>query len=146
MNARTLLTISCLLGSALYCSLPSPTTLGPSGTLLIRTVASSEDAFAFCEDGTARVEYRISELNPHVRFGTWKMDGMSIKILWHTEKGGEPEGDPVFCGSVCTYRSYEPFERSIQQTETVDWSEIELNEFDHWQSQPLKGHCSSMPG
>jgi len=112
---------------------------------MVRTMASSEDAFAFCADGTVRVEYRISELNPHVLFGTWSRKNDVIRILWTREKGGEPVGEPVFCGSVCTYSEYELRERTLEQFEPLNWNEMEANEWGHWESEPFNGDCTEMP-
>ncbi len=118
---------------------------GPAGRLLVRTVASSEDAFAFCGNGQVRVEYRISELRPHVRFGTWSMQDGLIQIRWLKEKGGEPVGSPVFCGSVCEYSEYRPFERNTDQSEQLSWQEIRHDADTFWTTEPLQGKCSEMP-
>ena len=120
-------------------------TPSPANKLLVRTVASSVDAFAFCSDGQVRVEYRISELQPHIRFGTWKMDGDSIRIRWTQEKGGEPVGPPVSCGSVCVYKQYNKFQRDIDQTEELSWNEIKQNQHQHWDIQSFAGNCNAMP-
>ena len=117
----------------------------PAGQILIRTVASSEDAFAFCANGQVRVDYRISELSPHVRFGTWQRDGNTIRIVWTLEKGGEPVGAPTFCGSVCVYGEYKPFERAIHQSEEFAWTDIRNNADGLWQSAPFSGDCRDMP-
>ncbi|MBI41770.1 MAG: hypothetical protein CMF59_19415 [Leptospiraceae bacterium] len=135
-----------ILLTTLNCTTPEQASQSrPSDQMLIRTVASSEDAFAFCANGQIRVEYRVSELRPHVRFGTWEIQDGVIRIRWLQEKGGAPSGSIVFCGSVCEYSDYEPFERTIDQAEQLSWDEIQSNQDGIWEIQPFAGDCKVMP-
>lgn len=118
---------------------------GPAGRTFTHTVASSENVYSFCQDGSARVEFRISEKRPHVWLGTWSMSGSTIKVLWRMEKAGDPVGEPVFCSSVCMYKEYRPATRSMAKDETLDWNEISNNSQDFWQHAPLEGDCSYSP-
>lgn len=91
------------------------------------------------------MQYRISELSPHVRFGAWNIDGDTIRIRWTKEKGGEPVGAPQFCGSVCVYKEYRPFERAIDETEELSWNDIHSDADGLWESAPFSGDCTDMP-
>jgi tetratricopeptide (TPR) repeat protein len=116
-------------------------TMLPSGKKIEHGVASTVDIYYFCPDGTVKVEYTISEIKNHRKSGRWKFSHYVLTINWIVETGEQGVGKPAYCAAVCEYKAYAPMKKSIVQTETILWKEIDDAHGEQWKVEPITGGC-----
>lgn len=106
-------------------------------------VASTIDIFIFCENGNIMVNHCTSEHRRHYKIGKWNIKNYKININLNQEFGEKGVGNPIICGSVCSYSKYEAFEKNINEKKVLFWHEVEKDQYGHWKVAEHKEECKS---
>jgi len=97
----------------------------PAGKMFGVAAGGGNSFTYFCGKAGDQSGRLVDEQGSDLRTGEWKMEGSSVHMHYTNHKGLKGIGKPVEGPRGPEYSKYQPFEKKINQSESVSFSELE---------------------